>query len=85
MKILGPTPLRRLNELVIQASAAGNAVFYSTHILEHAERLCHRIAILAGGRMAAVGSLAELRARASENATLEDIFFAVAGRPDEEA
>jgi len=82
---LDPFSMRRLNELVIQASAAGNAVFYSTHILEHAERLCHRIAILAGGRMAAVGSLAELRARASENATLEDIFFAVAGRPDEEA
>jgi len=77
---LDPFSMRRLNELVIEAAAAGNAVFYSTHILEHAERMCHRIAIMARGRLAAVGTLAELKARASENATLEDIFFAVADR-----
>ena len=81
---LDPFSMRKLNELVVEAAAAGNAVFYSTHILEHAERLCHRIAILARGRLAAVGSLAELRALASENASLEEIFFAVADRAAEE-
>jgi ABC-2 type transport system ATP-binding protein len=75
---LDPFSMRRLNELVAAAAAAGNAVFYSTHILEHAERLGHRIAILAGGRLVAVGTLAELRALASESASLEEIFFAVA-------
>ncbi len=81
---LDPFSMRKLNELVVEAAAAGNAVFYSTHILEHAERLCHRIAILARGRLAAVGSLAELRALASENASLEEIFFAVADRAAED-
>ena len=82
---LDPFSMRKLNDLVVAAAAAGNAVFYSTHILEHAERLGHRIAILAGGRLAAMGTLAELRALASENATLEEIFFAVARRPGEDA
>jgi len=82
---LDPFSMRKLNELVLEAAAAGNAVFYSTHILEHAERLGHRIAILARGRLAAVGSLAELRALASENASLEEIFFAVADRAAEDS
>jgi len=75
---LDPFSMRKLNELVTASAAAGNAVFYSTHILEHAERLGHRIAILARGRLAAVGTLGELRALASANASLEEIFFAVA-------
>ena len=76
---LDPFSMRKLNELVTEAASAGNAVFYSTHILEHAERLGHRIAIVARGRLVAVGTLAELRALATDGASLEEIFFAVAG------
>ena len=54
--------------------AEGNTVFFSTHILEVAERLCDRIAIISGGRIVAVGTLDELRS-GETGASLERIFF----------
>jgi len=51
-------------------------VFLSTHGLELAEQVCHRIGILAGGRLRAEGTAAELRAQHGD-ASLEDVFLAV--------
>jgi ABC-2 type transport system ATP-binding protein len=53
---------------------AGNAVFFSTHILEVAERLCDRIGIIYKGKLAAVGTMESLRS-GEKDATLEQIFF----------
>ncbi|MGI6577028.1 MAG: ABC transporter ATP-binding protein [Eubacteriales bacterium] len=52
----------------------GNTVFFSTHILEVAERLCDRIGIIQNGKLIAVGTLDELRGQ-EKNETLEKIFF----------
>lgn len=52
----------------------GNTVFFSTHVLEVAERLCDRIGIIKGGKLIAVGTLEELR-KNSKDETLEQIFF----------
>lgn len=54
-------------------TAAGNTVFFSTHVLEVAERLCDRIGIIAHGRLIAVGTLDELRR--GKNETLETLFL----------
>jgi ABC-2 type transport system ATP-binding protein len=51
----------------------GAAVFYCSHVMDVVERVCDRIAILHGGRIAAVGSFDEL-ARASGGGSLEGIF-----------
>ena len=56
--------------------AQGRTVFFSTHMLEQAEKLCRRVGILYKGRLAAVGTLEELRAKGG---SLEEIFFAVTG------
>jgi ABC-2 type transport system ATP-binding protein len=52
----------------------------STHTLEIAEAMCDRIAIVHGGRIAAAGTLAELRAQtASGDASLEELFLKLTG------
>ncbi len=56
--------------------ASGVTVIMTTHILEVAERMAERIGVLAGGRLVAEGTLAELRLRTGrEGTTLEEIFL----------
>jgi ABC-2 type transport system ATP-binding protein len=52
----------------------GNTVFFSTHILEVAERLCDRIGIIYKGRLAAEGTMDSLRT-GEKDVTLEQVFF----------
>ena len=52
----------------------GKTVLLTTHILWEAERLADTIGILAGGRLVAEGSLAELRNRTGRD-DIEDVFF----------
>ena len=56
----------------------GTAVFFSTHILEIAERMCDRVVIINKGEIVASGTLAELRARQGQG-SLEDIFLRLTG------
>ncbi len=75
---LDPFATRALHELIRAKAAEGRTIFFSTHLLDQAEKLCTRIAILSKGRLAAHGTLAELRARMATDSSLEEIFFAVA-------
>lgn len=75
---LDPFATRTLQEIVREQSEAGTAVFYSTHLLDQAEKLCTRVGILNRGKLAALGSLDELQADLSPGGSLEDVFFAVA-------
>ena len=60
------------------ASKAAPAVIMTTHILEVAERMADRIGVIAGGRLIAQGTLAELKRQAGTGAaSLEDIFLAL--------
>jgi ABC-type multidrug transport system ATPase subunit len=54
----------------------GKTVFLSTHVLDEAERLCHRVVGIVGGRTVAVGTPAEIVARAG-TATVRDAFLAL--------
>lgn len=75
---LDPIATRRLNELIGEWTRTGKTVILSSHLLDQVERHCERMAIIARGRVAAVGSLSELRSRASAESSLEEVFFAIA-------
>jgi len=60
-----------MKEMCIQ----GNTVFFSTHVLEVAERLCDRIAIINEGKILRVGTMEELRIHAKERESLENVFL----------
>jgi ABC-2 type transport system ATP-binding protein len=59
----------------------GTTVFFSTHVMELAERFCDRVGIINKGQLAGVGSIAELRQRADlpDDAPLEDVFIRTVG------
>lgn len=59
----------------------GSAIFFSTHVLEVAEKLCNRIGVIAGGRLVAQGDTREL----TGDKSLEDVFMEVArhGKTDQ--
>jgi len=53
----------RLEHLIREEAATGTTVIFSTHVISHAERLCERIAIIAGGQIRFEGLVAEARDR----------------------
>ncbi len=58
---LDPLMEQAFRESVLEAKANGQTVFLSSHVLSEAEALCDRIAILRGGRLAEIGTLAQMR------------------------
>jgi ABC-2 type transport system ATP-binding protein len=60
MSGLDPLGRREIRELILRLRDRGCTVFFSSHVLADAEALCSRVAVLAGGRLAAVGQLADL-------------------------
>ena len=76
---LDPFATRALLQIIRAKAAEGKTIFFSTHLLDQAEKLCTQVGIIARGRMAAHGTLAELRARLATDSSLEEIFFSVAG------
>jgi ABC-2 type transport system ATP-binding protein len=71
---LDPRASRALKDLLREHAERGAGVLVSTHLLDVAERLCDRVAILHHGRKVSEGSFAELR-EGRGNATLEDVFL----------
>ncbi|HET9326291.1 MAG TPA: ABC transporter ATP-binding protein [Candidatus Eisenbacteria bacterium] len=71
---LDPQSARALKDLLRERASAGFGVLVSTHLLDVAERLCDRVAIVSHGRLRASGTLEELR-RGSGATTLEDVFL----------
>lgn len=71
---LDPKSAHQLKELMRQHCDNGNCVFFSTHVLEVAEKLCDRIAIINKGKIVAIGTLDELR-QGENSETLENIFL----------
>jgi ABC-2 type transport system ATP-binding protein len=68
-----------LHALMKETVAAGRTVFFSTHLLDQAERLCDRVAFVQKGAIAAEGTLTELRARFGTDRSLEQLFFELTG------
>ncbi len=77
---LDPRAAREVKDFIGRAACDGVAVFLTTHILDVAEELAHRIAVIDGGRIRALGTLAELRRQTGlPDATLEQLFLALTG------
>lgn len=74
---LDPYATRTVHALLRERAAQGASVLFSTHLLDQAERLSDRVAILFEGRLAAFGPLEDLRARLAPGGSLEQVFFAV--------
>jgi ABC-2 type transport system ATP-binding protein len=53
----------RLEHLIREEAAAGATIIFSTHVIAHAERLCERIAIIAGGKIRFEGKVSDARDR----------------------
>jgi ABC-2 type transport system ATP-binding protein len=72
---LDPRASHQLKELMREHCNAGKTLFFSTHIMEVAERLCDRIGIIHKGRLVACGTMEELRQIDKEQQSLEHIFL----------
>lgn len=72
---LDPKSSFRLKELMRQRCNAGNTVFFSTHVMEVAEKICDRLAIINHGKVIAVGTMDEIRGQAANQGSLEKIFL----------
>jgi ABC-2 type transport system ATP-binding protein len=60
MSGLDPLGRRDVRSLILELREQGRTIFFSSHILSDAEALCTRVAVVAGGRLAAQGRLADL-------------------------
>lgn len=82
---LDPKTGRLVKRIFQELSQRKVTIFMSTHTLEIAEKLCHRIGIIQEGRLVALGTNEELRRKVekggemAERANLEDIFLKLTG------
>ena len=68
---LDPIASHLLKEIMRQRCDEGGAIFFSTHVLEVAEKLCDKIAIIKGGKLIKSGTMEEVRGDSS----LESVFL----------
>ena len=68
---LDPLAAYSLKEMMREFCANGGAIFFSTHVLEVAEKLCNKIAIIKEGKLIVTGLMDEV----TKNASLEDVFL----------
>lgn len=81
---LDPKSSHVLKEEMRRHCDAGNTVFFSTHVLEVAERLCDEIAIIDKGHVLARGTMEELRT-GEKGASLEELFLGLTETEEEQA
>ena len=68
---LDPIAAHHLKTIMREHCDAGGAIFFSTHVLEVAEKLCDKVAIIRGGKLVASGTMEEVLGDSS----LEDVFL----------
>lgn len=74
---LDPKSSHDLKELMKEHTKKGNTVFFSTHVLEVAEKLCDRIGIINKGKLIFVGTYEQMQKMLRENASLEELFLEI--------
>jgi ABC-2 type transport system ATP-binding protein len=71
---LDPSAAHNLKTIMREHCEAGGAIFFSTHVLEVAEKLCHKVALIKGGKLIANGTMDEVKGDSS----LEEVFLDLA-------
>ncbi len=74
---LDPKASYLLKKLMREHANNGNAVFFSTHVLDVAEKICDKIAILDKGKLIFVGTVEELKEKSKTNSSLEESFLKI--------
>ena len=72
---LDPVAAHQLKQVMHRHCQEGGAIFFSTHVLEVAEKLCHKIAIIKGGKLVTSGTTEDVRG----NTSLEQVFLELEG------
>ena len=72
---LDPKASHLLKEMMREVCDAGGAIFFSTHVLEVAEKLCDKVAIIKGGKLIRSGTMDEVKGDDS----LEEVFLELEG------
>ena len=80
---LDPIYQRKCREWLMDHVEEGGTIFLCSHVLEMAERMCNRMAIINNGKVLAAGTVTGLKEKESE--TLEDVFIRLVGHSIEEA
>ena len=75
---LDPVASHLLKEIMRQICESGGAIFFSTHVLEVAEKLCDKVAIIKSGKLIKSGTMEEVKGDDS----LESVFLELAEEPD---
>ena len=68
---LDPKASFTLKEIMKDMCQKGSAIFFSTHVLDVAEKLCNKVAIIKGGKLVVTGDMSEVKG----NSSLEQIFL----------
>jgi ABC-2 type transport system ATP-binding protein len=79
---IDPISTRAIKEVLRDmVDRRGTTIFFSTHVMELAERFCDQVGIINKGQLAALGSIPDLRGRAGlgDDAPLEDVFLRTVG------
>ena len=74
---LDPRSSFDLKTMMRQHADAGNCVFFSTHVLDVAEKLCDRVGIINKGKLLFVGTLQEMRETFKEDVSLQELFLEI--------
>ncbi len=74
---LDPKASYTLKTIMAEMCREGSAIFFSTHVLEVAEKLCNKIAIIKGGHLVSCGTTEEVKG----NLSLEDVFLELIEEP----
>jgi ABC-2 type transport system ATP-binding protein len=77
---LDPKAAHTLKTIMADLCKNGSAIFFSTHVLEVAEKLCNKIAIIKNGKLVACGTIDEVKG----NHSLEDVFMELIDRKVDE-
>ncbi|MFX1262188.1 MAG: ABC transporter ATP-binding protein [Promethearchaeota archaeon] len=79
---IDPRGAATIKEILNGLRERGVSILMSTHVLEIAEQMCHRIGIIREGKLIAEGTMDELRVQAKGQSSLEEIFLSLTGGPD---
>ncbi len=81
---LDPRSIRLLKDILRNQSQGGTTVFLSTHSLDIAQELAHRIGVVRQGQLIGCGTLDMLRRQAASDGSLEEVFLKLTEEGDNE-